>query len=653
MKRITAHLQKLILVLTIVIASSSCKQTNKEINKKETDKVNVSNQSLNRVEPPNWWIGFKDTTLQLLINEPNIGKATPSIQYAGVRIKKVHQADSPNYLFLDLEINATAAAGQFDIEFTFPNQVKKTHTYLLKERTQKPESFQGFTNADAIYLITPDRFANGNTTNDIVSTYAENIIDRNNDYKRHGGDLQGITQHLDYISNLGFTSIWLNPVLENNMEESSYHGYAITNYYEVDKRYGTLKDYQELAKKMKDSGLKLIMDQVANHCGYSHWWMQDLPFKDWLNYQDYYLQNKENWTNETYPSTNHRRTANQDLYASNYDKQVLEKGWFVPKMPDLNQQNPFMAKYIIQNSIWWIETLRLGGIRQDTYPYPNKDFMANWATTIMEEYPNFNIVGEEWSYNPLLIGYWQQGAKNKDGYQSNLKTTMDFAMQKNIVDGVNQEESWNSGFVKMYEGLANDFHYANPNSILLFPDNHDMSRIFTQCKGNVENTKMAIAYIAALPRTIQFYYGTEILMNDFKKPGDHGLVRSDFPGGWQEDTTNAFTGKGLTSTQKEMQEFIKKLLNYRKQSKAIQEGKTIHFAPKEGTYFLFRVYKNEIVAILLNKNEKPITIDLQPFKEVGLTGKTLKNLETGETILWNKTLILQKKGVQFLSTKTN
>ena len=440
-------------------------------------------------------------------------------------------------------------------------------------------------------------------------------------------------------------------MLINDMPRGSYHGYAMTDYYQVDPRFGTLDDYKKLSSELSNRGMKLIMDQVANHCGLEHWWMKDLPFNDWINYQSYYEKNKENWSWKTVKHSNHRRTTNQDLYASEIDKKGNADGWFVSDMPDLNQRNPFMATYIIQNSIWWIETLGLGGIRQDTYPYPDKKFMADWVNAIMTEYPNFSIVGEEWSYNPLLIGYWQKGKENKEGYQSNLKSTMDFAMQKKVVDALNEPESWDKGLVKIYEGLANDFHYASPKDILIFPDNHDKSRIFTQLKEDVVNTKMALATYAVLPRILQIYYGTEILMDDTAKPGDHGLIRTDFLGGWKGDKVNAFTGKGLSIEQKDMQKFTSKLLNYRKNSKAIQEGKTIHFAPKDGTYFLFRKHQKETVVLILNKNEKPVTIDLSRFKEMKFKGQEFKNIITNKTIVWKDSLVLKEKGSLLLTTK--
>lgn len=627
-----------VLVFALFVSCSPKKEQ-----KQEEAPITVSND-IERVEPPHWWVGFKNNKLQLLVKNPNIANSTPKISKTGISIKKVTKADSPNYLFIDVEISETAKAGLFNIDFTSEDGTTKTQTYELKNRVKKAEDYIGFSSADAVYLITPDRFANADTSNDINSSLLEKNIDRTDDYARHGGDIKGITTHLEYIDSLGFTAIWPSPLLTNNMPKQSYHGYAITDFYGVDPRFGTLDEYKQLAIKSKEKGIKLIMDQVANHCGLEHWWMKDLPFKDWVNYQDKFINNK--------PVTiaNHKRTSNQDIYASKADKKEMTDGWFGNHMPDLNQRNPFLATYIIQNSIWWIETLELGGIRQDTYPYPDKDFMANWAGAIMEEYPNFSIVGEEWSYNPLLIAYWQKNNPNKDGYESNLTSTMDFAMQKNIIDALNEDETWGTGFIKTYEGLANDFAYQSPIDIMAFLDNHDMDRVYTQLNENVENTKMAVAYLALLPRIPQFYYGTEILMQNTAKPGDHGLIRTDFPGGWDTDTTNAFTGKGLTNNQKEMQRFMSNLLNFRKQSKAIHKGKTIHFAPQNGIYVLFRILNNEIVTIILNKNEDPYQLDLSRFKEVGLDGKKVTNIFTGETLVWDNNITLPKKGCYILTT---
>ena len=606
---------------------------------------------VSRIEPPNWWTGMKNNKVQLLVQHKNIQQAQVSINNKSITIEAVHKADSPNYLFIDLAFAENTPSGAFAIEFKMPSGKKLNATYELKERTKKAEDYIGFSSKDVIYLITPDRFANGNPKNDSFKNLKETAVNRKDDYARHGGDLQGITNHVDYIANMGFTQIWPCPVLTNDMYNSSYHGYAMTNFYEVDPRFGTLDEYKQLAIKADEKGLGLIMDQVANHCGLEHWWMSDLPFKDWVNYQENFEKNRANWGNEFNINSNHRRTTNQDAYAAKTDKELMNGGWFVPTMPDLNQRNPFMAKYLIQNSIWWVETLGLSGIRQDTYPYPDKAFMSNWAGAIMTEYPNFNIVGEEWSTNPLLIGYWQADKKNKEGYTSNLKSTMDFAMQKAIVDALNEPEQWDKGLVKIYEGLANDFAYASPQNIMAFPDNHDMSRIFTQLKGDITNTKIALSHLLVLPRIPQIYYGTEILMNDFDKPGDHGLIRTDFPGGWPGDSTNAFTGNGLSPEAKDMQNYLTTLLNYRKNSNAIHKGSTLHFAPDNGVYVLTRTFENETVVYILNKNEKAITLNLDRFKELNLKGKPLKNILSNEVIIWEQQLKLPTKGSYIFTTK--
>ncbi len=637
------------LLCCLLINLSACNKSESKLNQNDT--MVMKDSYLERVEPPNWWIGFKDNSLQLLVNHENIGEYKPEINYQGVSISNVNRARSLNYLFIDLKIDENTKAGKFDIVFKNENDEEKTHTYELKDRIKPSDDYLGFDSSDVIYLITPDRFANGDESNDIVDGLKETKIDRENDYARHGGDIKGITDHLDYILEMGFTSIWPTPLLINDMPRSSYHGYAMTDFYEVDPRFGTLDEYIDLSQKAKEKGIKLIMDQVANHCGLEHWWMKDLPFDDWVNNQKNYEDNIDNWNWESNIGSNHRRTSNQDIYASIKDNEEMTDGWFVSGMPDLNQRNPYMAKYIIQNSLWWIQTLDLGGIRQDTYPYSDKNFMSEWAGTIMNEYPNFSIVGEEWTLNPLLVAYWQIGNNNLDGYESNLKSPMDFPMQRNIVEGLTEEESWDKGLVKMYEGLANDFIYPNPKDIMIFPDNHDMSRIYTQLSEDLTTTKMAVGYILALPRIPQIYYGTEVLISDSANPGDHGLIRTDFPGGWPGDKINGFTGEGLSDDQKDMQSFLKKVLNYRKDSKAIHEGKTIHFAPFEDTYILFRVLKDEIVVVMINKNESPVTIDLKRHAEIGLEGRTLRNIVTDESFVWDDSITFENKGITILTTK--
>ena len=601
-------------------------------------------QKIEKIEPPFWWAGMTHNQIELMVYGKNISDYKPSISDENVKLTEVKRTENKNYLFLNLDLSK-ANSGKFKIDFSKKGRRNNfSYEYELKERRADSKYRKGFDSSDVIYLITPDRFANADTTNDIVAGLNEQGIDRTDDYARHGGDIKGITNYLNYVDDMGFTAIWSTPLLTNDMKESSYHGYAITDLYQPDPRFGTMEEYVELAKKANEKGIKIIMDMVANHIGAEHWWMKDLPTNDWVNYQKEFLEGNT-------VITNHRRTTNQDSYASKKDKALMTEGWFVSAMPDLNQKNPLMAKYLIQNSIWWVENLDLGGIRQDTYPYPDKEFMSVWAGEIIKEYPNFSIVGEEWSTNPLLVGYWQKDANNKDGYKSNMKSSMDFPMQKNIVDALNEDETWGTGFVKMYEGLANDFHYSSPEDIMIFPDNHDMSRIYTQLNEDLANTKMAVGYMLAMPRIAQIYYGTEILMNDTAKPGDHGLIRTDFPGGWANDRVNAFTGEGLTKDQLDMQQFLKKMLNYRKSSEAIHTGKTVHFAPKDGVYVLFRIKNDEIVTIILNKNNTPFSLDLSTFEEIGLQGKEVKNLISEELINWNDSLELSNKGIFIFTTK--
>ena len=641
-----------ILTVFILMVLMSCQESvsnSDEVNSLKT--TIVESNEIDKVEPPHWWIGLKNQKLQLLVKHSNIGSSHVDISHQGVNLVKVNKADSPNYLFLDLELSKSAKPGKFNIVFKQDDGSELKQTYELKERQRSAEDYLGFDSSDVIFLITPDRFVNGDPSNDIIEGLKQTNIDRSEGYERHGGDLRGMINSIDYIHELGYTAVWPTPVLINDMPQGSYHGYAITDYHKVDPRIGTLDEYKEFSSKLKERGMKLIMDQVANHCGLEHWWMKDLPFKDWVNFQENYEEHIDNWNWEVTTYTNHRRTTNQDLYASNVDHKGNTDGWFVEGMPDLNQRNPFMANYIIQNSIWWIETLGLGGIRQDTYPYPDKDFMSDWAGAIMKEYPNFSIVGEEWSYNPLLVAYWQDGKDNADGYKSNLKSSMDFPMQKAIIDGLKEEESWDKGLVKLYEGLANDFVYVTPKDIMVFLDNHDKSRIYTEVGEDATKTKMALSYMLMMTRIPQIYYGTEILMNDTANPGDHGLIRTDFPGGWEGDTVNAFTGEGLTAEQKDMQRFLKKILNYRKNSEAMQNGETKHFAPENKTYVLARYNDSETLVHIINKNDDSFELDLTRFEELGLNGKTLKNVITGETINWSDKLVLDSVGSYLFTTK--
>lgn len=580
----------------------------------------MAEAQIQHVEPLNWWVGMKSPNLQLLIHGKEVAETIPTVNYAGVSIKKINKADSKNYLFLDLLLAKNTKAGTFTIHFKKAGKNVYSYNYRLLPKQQESAKMKGFNSSDVIYLITPDRFANGDYNNDVVPEMKENKINRSFEGGRHGGDIRGIINNLDYIANMGFTAIWPTPMLENDMKVYSYHGYSITNHYKVDPRFGTLEDYKELSAKAKQKGIKLIFDEVLNHTGIGYWWTDDLPFKNWLNYPD------------AYQATNHRRTVNQDKYAADFDKNLMKNGWFDKTMPDMNGTNPFMANYLIQNTIWWIETLQLGGVRQDTYGYSDKTFLKNWSCTVMNEYPNFNMVGEEWSYNPLITSYWQKGKQNADGYNGCLTSIMDFPLQAALIDALKEKDDSNfsKGLPSLYEALSNDFVYADPFNILIMGDNHDMDRLFTQLNQDVALTKMALAYLLTTRGIPQIFYGTEVLMENTGHHKNDGLIRSDFPGGWKEDTVNAFTGKGLTANQKDLQEYLKQLLHWRKNNSLIANGKTLHFAPFDGIYVYFRYNDDKTIMVVLNKNAKEVKLEVKRFSEILNEKTNAKNVLTNE-----------------------
>jgi neopullulanase len=598
---------------------------------------------IQHLEPAFWWAGMKNSTLQIMVHAPAIAELMPKIEGNAVQLKQIIQTNNPNYLFLNLDI-AQAPAQTFKILFQKNNKTLQQYNYELKTRAANASLVEGYKNKDVIYLITPDRFANGNPNNDNAPNLLEKL-NRSNPAGRHGGDIQGVINHLDYMVDMGFTAIWLNPILENNMPEQSYHGYAITDFYKVDSRYGSNEEYKKLTETARQRGLKMVMDMVMNHCGSNHWWMKDLPDTDWFNYQKEALANQ-------HIISNHARTSIQDIHASDFDKQRLEGGWFVSAMPDMNNRNPLLATYLIQNTIWWIEYLGLNGVRMDTYPYPNKEFMRDWTCALMQEYPDFSIVGEEWSTNPAIVAHWQRGKENPNGYTSCLPNVMDFPLQKALVDALNAEkETWQTGMIQLYEALANDFQYANPDDIMTFLDNHDMDRFYTQIKENFGHYKMGIAYLLTMRGIPQVFYGTEVLLENSKFPGNHLIIRSDMPGGWQGDAGNAFTQQGLTSQQKEAQDLMKKLLNWRKTKKVLHTGKVMHFFPAwNNTYVYFRYNEQEKVMVVLNKSSKTEELALKNFREI-LTETQGKDIITGQMIELKDKLQIPAQTVYVLELK--
>lgn len=570
--------------------------------------------NLDRVEPAFWWTGMQNPSLQLLVYGENVSTTDVVIDYPGVTLERVIKVENPNYVFVDLRLDEAVLAGRFDINFTQKGKVRHTFEYELREREANSSMRQGFNTTDVMYLITPDRFANGNPDNDEVVGMREM---KNRELKggRHGGDIQGIVNSLDYLDDMGFTAIWLNPLLENDMSDHSYHGYAATDFYNVDARYGSNEEYVELALKAKEKGIKMIMDMIVNHCGSEHWWMADLPTSDWINNGGEFVQ------------TSHIHEANVDPYVSDYDKFRCNDGWFVETMPDLNQRNDLLSTYLIQNTIWWIEYAHLDGIRMDTWPYPDKTFMNVWSVAILEEYPNFNVVGEEWTTNPALVAYWQNGQHNHDGYHCALPSLMDFPMQQAIVNGVN------GNMRDTYNTLAMDFLYPDPDNLVTFLDNHDMSRVFTQVNEDLDAYKSAMAYLTILRGIPQVYYGTEILMGN-KGTWDHGIIRSDFPGGWAGDEVNAFTGEGLTAQQDEAQTLVKDLMNWRKDKPVIHYGKTKQFAPMfdEKVYAMARYDDDALVLLLMNNGDEDVEVDLPRYQELTQGLSSMTNVVTGEQV---------------------
>ena len=578
-----------------------------------------------RIEPPFWWIGFKETKLQLMFYGEGITHLEPSIEHAGVTLSRIERVSSPNYLFLYIDIAAETRPGTFDIRFSGPHGAF-AQPYQLRKKNPDPSRTGGFGTADAIYLITPDRFANGDPGNDFAPGLGD-AVDRTDPAKRHGGDIQGIRDKLDYIAELGFTAIWLNPLLENRMPTHSYHGYATTDFYRVDPRFGSNEQYRELVETARGKGIGVIMDMIVNHIGSGHWWMQDLPTDDWLNFQ------------ESPVMTSHEHITEQDPYASGYDQSRYSDGWFVESMPDLNQRNPLLADYLTQNALWWIEYLGISGIRMDTYPYPDKHYMTEWTRRVMSEYPQFNVVGEEWTSNQPSVAYWQRGQNNHDGYVSYLPSLMDFPLQEAMRAALVSEEGGRmsdgspAGLLRLYQILGNDFLYADPASLVVFPDNHDMSRIFTQLGEDYGLYRMALAWVLTVRGTPQIYYGTEVLM---KNPGteDHGIIRSDFPGGWPEDPTNSLTGQGLDDQALAAQKYLRTLLHWRKGKTVIHSGKLMHFRPENGTYVLFRYDAQDSVMLILNKNHEATPLKLDRYAE------RLGGYSAGRNVLTGKLLPL-------------
>lgn len=552
------------------------------------------------VEPPFWYKGLNGNVLQLLVYYPQISQYSVSIKNSKAAIKQIHKSQSPNYLFIDIFINEDFDEDAFNIVFQSSKE-QINYEYKIFPKTWEPK---GFDHTDVIYLLMPDRFANGDTSNDSLPEMLEKANRKNPD-GRHGGDLQGILNNLDYFVDLGITTLWLNPVFENNNPSYSYHGYGITNFYRVDPRLGDLELYKKLIYTAHQKGLKVIKDVVFNHCSINHWWIKDLPFDDWINYNKDYR-------------TSYRGELLLDPYACEIEKEKFQKGWFVDIMPDLNTQNEFLAQYLIQNTLWWIETAKLDGLRIDTYAYADSEFMYNLTKTIHSQYPTIKILGEIWLQTLPATAAFQKNNNIKTTIKSDLDYVTDFPLYYSIKQAFTEHFGWSQGMARLFYTLSQDFLYGESNNLVTFLDNHDLDRFFSSINENIKIYKLALTFLLTTRGIPCIYYGTEILMTGFEHQG-HGFIRKDMPGGWKSDKVNVFTQKNLTSLQLDAYNFTKFLLNYRKNSDVLKHGKLIHFVPNTNVYVYAKILDNKTVFVILNASKNDENIDLQGFPYYKIT----------------------------------
>lgn len=593
-----------------------------------------SSIELKKLEPQFWWAGMKNTELQILMYGDKISDCSVKIDTKDINIKEIVKFENQNYLLLYLDLE-NAKQQVFNITLTRGKETKVI-PYELKQRESNSSQRKGFNSSDVLYLIMPDRFSNGDSSNDVIKGMKESKIDRNNSFARHGGDIKGIMNNLDYIADLGVTAIWLNPTQENDMPDGSYHGYAITDYYKVDRRFGANDEFKTLVDKAHAKGLKFVMDMIFNHSGSEHFLFKDMPAKDWYNFSDKYVQ------------TSYKTTTQYDLYASKYDKVMATDGWFVEPMPDFNQRNRHVARYLIQTSIWWIEFAGLNGIRQDTHPYADYDFMSQWCKEVTEEYPDFNIVGETWYGNNVAIAFWQKDSKLALPRNSNLRCVMDFPLMDVTTKAFDEETLWGTGFNRIYDYLGQDIVYENPHELLVFLDNHDTSRFLRNQDdaNNFSRFKQAYAFLLTTRGIPEIYYGGEIGMFADKKDGDGGL-RADFPGGWKNDKQNAFTKSGRTNLQNKYYDYISKLLNWRKGNDVIAKGTLAHFAPNNDVYVYQRKLNNKSVVVFMNSSENERSIDINAYKEV-LPSKVATDIITNKLITIDSSFKIAPKDVLIL-----
>ena len=617
--------------------------------------MTAANIDISKIEPTNWYTGMKDASLQLMVYGKDIKTAEVSTDYAGVKIDSIVRLDSPNYLLVYMTVGE-AQPGTMTLLFQ-QGKKKKKIAYELKAREKNGEERMGFSNADVLYMLMPDRFASGSSENDQIKGLNAYTTDRSQPSLRHGGDLEGIRQHLDYFKELGVTALWFTPVLENNSPDhgtqSTYHGYATTDYYRVDPRFGTNEEYRRLCDEAHGKGIKIVMDMIFNHSGFEHPWVADMPANDWFNTPEWLLPENQATAkalktmdgdakvNDKYLQTSYKLTPVMDPYASKVDMRETVDGWFVPTMPDLNQRNPHVIKYLIQNSIWWIETVGIDGIRMDTFPYADREAMAQWMKIISEEYPNFNTVGETWVTEPAYTAAWQKNSR-LSSVNSYLPTVMDFAFFDRINQAKHEEtDDWWNGFNRIYNSLVYDYLYEDPSHVMAFLDNHDTDRFLGNGKDSTA-LRQALALLLTINRIPQLYYGTEILMNGTKQVTD-GNVRKDFPGGFPGDKDNKFTRKGRTKAENAMFDWLSRLLHWRQGNEVITKGSQTQFIPYNGVYVIARQYKGRTVLTILNGKKSENKLSVARYAEV-ICGKTsATDVITGNKVDMSSDLLLSPR----------
>ncbi len=609
-----------------------------------------------RIDPTDWYVGLKNPTLQLMVYGQNVRDAEVSVDYPNVRIDSIARLDSPNYLLVYLNLSG-AQPGEMTLKIG-----KQKVKYLLKQREMSGDKRMGFTNADVLYMLIPDRFASSGKYTEpkaakkLAATLNNYVVDRKQPSLRHGGDLEGIRQHLDYFNQLGVTALWFTPVLENNSPDneagySTYHGYATTDYYRVDPRFGTNAEYRQLADEAHAKGLKIVMDMIFNHCGFEHPWVKDRPSKDWFNLYEWLEgKDKANFNSDprgtNFQQTSYKLTPVKDPYASEIDLKETVDGWFVPTMPDLNQRNPHVMTYLIQNSIWWIETVGIDGIRMDTYPYADAKGMARWMKTLDDEYPNFNVVGETWVTEPAYTASWQKDSKlSKEN--SYLKTVMDFSFFDKLSQAKNEEtDPWWNGLNRLYNSFVYDYLYENPNNVMAFIDNHDTDRFLGKGKDSLA-LKQALALLLTVKRIPQLYYGTEILMNGTKEVTD-GNVRKDFPGGFPGDKKNCFSAEGRTKAENDMFNWLSNILHWRNGNETIIRGMQKQFIPYNGIYVVARSWHRNNVVTILNGTSKPATLEIARYAELIENQTEAVDITTGRKVSLTKDIKLRPRQTMIL-----